>query len=117
MKKRLTILIALLLMAPSVVSAEDALFTYEDHGKRDPFWPLVSPTGTPINYDSDFLITDLVLEGIIADKDGRNLAIINGRVLGVDGQLGDFTVLSITSNSVTLSKGEQKFDLKLKKEE
>ncbi|MBN1869964.1 MAG: hypothetical protein JW847_05245 [Candidatus Omnitrophica bacterium] len=92
-------------------------FVYDDHGRRDPFWPLVNANGVILNYESEFLITDLALEGIMAGTDGKNMAIINGRVLKTNDTIGQFSVGRIGEDSIILMKGKQKFELKLKKGE
>ena len=96
---------------------EQKPFVYDDHGQRDPLWPLVSPSGAILNYDSEFLVSDLALEGIMAGEDGQNFAIINGRVLKKDDLIGQFAVEEIGDNRIILKKGKQKIELKLKKEE
>jgi len=48
---------------------------------------------------------------------GDSLAIINGRIVKPNDMIGQFTVSSIGANSVVLIKGDQEFELKLKKEE
>jgi len=40
---------------------------YDDHGRRDPLWPLVTSSGAVMNYESEVFVCDLVLEGIIAE--------------------------------------------------
>jgi hypothetical protein len=104
---------------PRNVSAQETktVFVYEDHGKRDPLWPLVSPAGNIVNYETEFQVTDLKLEGIISAGEGQNLAIINGRIVQTNDPLGPFTVMGIGSDSVTLGKDQQTFELRLKKEE
>ncbi len=97
--------------------ASEESFVYDDRGRRDPLWRLVSPSGAILNYETDFLITDLSLEGIMAGKDGKNYAIINGRILKTADVIGKFTVENIGDNKIVLKKGKRKFELKLKKEE
>ncbi len=92
-------------------------FVYDDNGRRDPLWPLVNSNGAILNYESEFLITDLALEGIMVGTDGENLAIINGRVLKANDSIGQFAVERIAGDSIVLKKGKQKFELKLKKGE
>ena len=92
-------------------------FVYDDHGKRDPFWSLVTPAGVIINYDGDILISDLVLEGIIAGADGKNLAIINNTIVKPNDQVGLFVIEKIELDKVLLRKGQESFALKIKKEE
>lgn len=96
---------------------EESIFIYQDHGKKDPFWPLVNSTGNIINYDFELSVMDMVLEGIMSDKNGVVVAIVNGRLIKKGDRLGEFIVDSIEKNSVFFSKGEEKFELKLKKKE
>ena len=101
----------------TVTAEEDELFVYDDQGRRDPFWRLVSPSGAILNYETDFLVTDLALEGIMAGKDGENYAIVNGRILKATDVIGQFVVERIDDDRIVLKKGRQKVELKLKKEE
>jgi len=112
-------LIALLMFTAfnTVTAEENEQFVYDDQGRRDPFWRLVSPSGAILNYETDFLITDLALEGIMAGKDGKNYAIVNGRILKAADVIGQFVVERIDDDRVILKKGRQKFELKLKKGE
>ena len=95
------------------VQAQENPFRYEDHGKRDPLWPLVSSAGTIVTYDTDLLVSDLALEGITTGQNGDNVAIINGRVVKKDEVLGQFVVKEINATSVILIKGQEQFELKL----
>jgi type II secretory pathway component PulC len=92
-------------------------FKYDAHGKRDPMWALVSPSGTVVNYESDLLFSDLSLEGIMAGDAGRSLAIINGKVVTLNDKIGQFVIHHIDPNFVILRKGQEEFTLELKKEE
>ena len=108
----------IMLAMVQVAGAEEAApFVYDDHGKRDPFWRLVSPSGAILNYDSDLLVSDMVLEGIIADPNGKSVAIINSMVVKPNDKIGLFVVSEIEQDKVILNKGEESFVLKLKKEE
>ena len=53
----------------------------------------------------------------MAGKDGKNYAIVNGRILKATDIIGQFVVERIDDDRVVLKKGRQKFELKLKKEE
>ena len=108
---------AMFMVLNIAIAEEQKTFVYEDNNKRDPFWPLVSPGGVILNYDKEFRISDLALEGIMAGEDGLNYAIINGRVLKREDTIGQFTVDRIDDNRIILKKGKQKIELKLKKEE
>ena len=107
----------IVILCSAVGADEGELFVYDDHGKRDPLWRLVSPTGVILNYETDFLITDLVLEGIMVGMDGDNLAIVNGRILRTNDTIGQFVAEKITEDVIILRKDKLKFELKLKKGE
>lgn len=116
MKGLAGIVFALLSMT-SLVLANGEDFVYDDHGKRDPFWKLVSPNGAILSYETDLLFSDLTLEGIIYDPSGNSLAIINGIVVERDGKFGLYTIDKIDDRRVILQKGQESFVLELKKEE
>lgn len=97
--------------------AADKKFVYEDHGRRDPFWPLVSSSGVFLHYGTDLVASDMVLEGIVADKNGKNIAIINSMVITVNDRIGLYVVEKIETDRVMLIKGQERYILKLKKEE
>ena len=98
-------------------AAQEQSFVYNDHGKRDPFWPLVTAEGSVLSYDTDFLISELHLEGVVIGAGGKNAAIINGKIVQVNDNLGEFVVTEISSGSVVLIKDGERFELMLKKEE
>jgi hypothetical protein len=110
------VVISFLLMTSSV-HAQEEKFVYGDHGRRDPMKPLVSPTITFVDYETDFRVTDLRLEGIMSGQDGQSIAVINGQIVKTNDKVGEFVIMRITTDTVELKGGEQKFQLKLKKEE
>jgi len=115
MKSKIGIIgLAFLLLGTLKVSAEEATFIYNDHGKRDPFWKLVNQNGVIINYEKDLLISDMNLEGIMLEASG-NVAIINGKIISEKEKIGVFIVESIKATSVILKKGQEEYILKLKK--
>ncbi len=93
------------------------VFVYNDHGARDPLWPLISPKGILLTYDKNLLIMEMTLEGIMLGSDGKNLAIINGRILKMSDEVGEFVISEIKNDMVILMKNHEKFELRLKKEE
>ncbi len=107
----------LFLLLSATVFGADESFIYDDHGKRDPLWRLVSPDGVIMNFDKDLLVSDMILEGIIFDPNGKSLAIVNGNVVKVDDMIGLFAVSKIEQKKVILSKDQETFILELKKEE
>ena len=88
---------------------------YDDHGKRDPFVPLVSAAGMVVTYDEDLSVNDLVLEGIVTDSSGNNIAIVNGKVVKANDHIGLYTVEKVSIDHVEFLKGTEKFLLKIKK--
>lgn len=115
---RLFIIFSLLIFSSPLWAQEKPEdFVYDDHGKRDPFWNLVTPAGVVMNYDSDVQLSDLTLVGIISGKDGENLAIINNTIVKSKDNIGLFVVDKIEQDKIFLIKGEQSFVLKIKKED
>ena len=106
---------SLFLWGATTVYADNKPFVYDKHGKRDPFGPLVSSSGALITYDSDITATDMILEGIVADAEGNNLAIINGKIVKIGNQMGAYTIETIYADHVDLVKGTERQTLKLKK--
>ena len=105
-----------LLVISSVAYADDHKgFVYDEHGRRDPFSPLASPSGVLILYDSDVTATDMNLEGLVIDAKGNNLAILNGKVIKINDQIGPYTVKAIANDHVDLVKGQERLTVKLKK--
>lgn len=107
--------VLLLIFVNSVYAQGD--FVYNDHGKRDPFVPLVTSAGMVVTYDEDLSVNDLNLEGIVADASGNNAAIVNGKVVKAHDQIGPYIVDSIAVDHVEFLKGSERFMLKLKKGE
>lgn len=97
-------------------AGDSAGFVYEDNGRRDPFWTLISSNGSMINYETDLMVTDLELQGIMSGAAG-NIAMINGKVVRKNDKIGQFIITDITDGWVLLKKGQQVFKLRLKKEE
>lgn len=115
---KISIIFCVLLFFTVGVQAQgEKPFVYDDHGRRDPFWSLVTSGGAVVNYGSDIMISDMILEGIIAGVDGKNIAIINGAVVGEEDKIGLFTIKAIEQDKVVLVKEGEDFILKLKKEE
>ncbi len=99
-------------------TGKEAPFVYDDHGRRDPFWRLVTPSGMIMNYETDLSITDLSLEGILMSQErDKCLAIINSQVLKIGQKIGPFEIVDIKEDAVSLKQGQQIFRLKIKKED
>ena len=107
----------LCVLAQAAGPATQDNFVYDDKDKRDPFWSLVSSDGVIVNYDNDLILSDLILEGVIVDNQGNNLAIINGQILKNQDNIGPFIIIKIERDHVVVEKKGQQFMLYLKKEE
>ena len=103
-------------LSPGGYAAEQ-LFEYNDHGRRDPFWRLVSPSGAILSYDKDISVSDMILEGIIYEPDGMALAIINGEIVKKNDSIGLYVISEIEQSRVILNRGQERFVLTMKKEE
>jgi len=104
-------------LAEDVGAEESSPFIYDDHGKRNPFWELIGADGNIISYGDDIMVTDMQLEGIMLGAGGRNVAIINGQVVEKNDTIGGFDIFDILVDTVVLTKGQKRFELKIKKEE
>ncbi|MFH1360299.1 MAG: hypothetical protein ABIJ41_04590 [Candidatus Omnitrophota bacterium] len=111
------IIVLMILLFTSNAFAQKEALSYDSHGRRDPFWRLVSPAGVIINYDEELLISEMILEGIIYDPTGSNLAIINGTVVRRGDKVGLYFIQKIERNRAILSKDKEKYIMELKKEE
>ena len=92
-----------------------SVHAYDDQGLRDPFWPLVSSSGTIISYGQDVSVSDMILEGIVSSAEGIYTAIINGSVVEIGDSVGQYKIESIESKKVIFSKENEIFELDLKK--
>src|SRR3989338_7069031 len=110
LKKRYFFILGFLgMVVVSYAQDKGAPFIYDDHAKRDPFWPLVNSSGVIMNYYKDLFTTDMNLEGIIVDNSGNNVAIINGVIVTIGQPISQYVVSEIHSDHVTLKKGEESF--------
>ena len=82
----------------------------------DPFWPLVSQGGAIVNYDTNFVVSEMTLEGVVSDGVG-GIAIINGNVIEQGKKIGLYTVQEIRRDRVILMKDGKTSVLQIKKEE
>ena len=107
-------LLLIFTLSPAMLCAQEA-WDYDAHGHRDPFVPLVSPSGAVVVFDEDLTAADMVLEGVVVDAAGKSLAIINGKIVGLKERIGAFTVEAINTDQVILSNNQQRTTLQLKK--
>jgi hypothetical protein len=112
-------LICFIFLAISLSAQEEQgeTYKYNDNGKRDPFWSLVTSGGVVVNYDKDFTISDLTLDGVILGKKSSDMAIISGKIVREGDLLGQYSIFEINKNFVLLQQDGQEFRLNLKKGE
>ena len=93
-------------------------FSYQSKGKRNPFIPLVSKEGRLIQLDKEEQAgkADLLIDGIIYDKQGLSYALVNGRVVGVGDYVDEYRVLKVGNNKVTFLKDDQIREISINKE-
>lgn len=119
--KKLTVLFVLCLALQalcSVTAASQQGTVYESRGRRDPFLPLVTSDGRLLKLDDEQeKETVLAIEGIIYDQNGLSYAIVNGIVVKVGDEIGNYQVLKIEKDKVTFIKEGQTQEIVLKKEE
>lgn len=98
--------------------AQDASdsFVYDSRNRRDPFWPLISASGTILSYEQDLSFSDLTLEGITFDPQGRSIAVINSTIVKNQQEIGGYVIVEIRREEVLLSKEGKKYILKMRKE-
>lgn len=90
---------------------------YDAKGKRDPFIPLINAEGRLLKLDNENSSRGLSLEGIIYDKNGQSLAIINSEIMQIGDKIIDYQVLKIEENAVILIKDGEIIRVALEKEE
>jgi hypothetical protein len=113
MKKVLCFIILFGIMV--IWAQKGSTFVYNEHGKKDPFSPMISSSGTLIPYDNEISESDISLEGVVLDAKGNNLAIMNGKIVKAADKVGAYTVDTIASDHVNLVKGDERLTVKLKK--
>ena len=89
-------------------------FVYDSKSKRNPFIPLVTPDGRLMKLDKEEEKKgDLIVEGIIYDKNGRSFAIVNTSVVGIGDFVGEYRVLKIEQTKVIFIKEDQTLEVPL----
>jgi type II secretory pathway component PulC len=119
----LRIVIALVMLCMvCVVNAQEqpqnTMPKYEKGLKKNPFIPIITNEGQLINIEDDEdKEVQFNLEGIIFDKEGQSIAIINGQILGKNETILDAKIVDVRKDSVVYVKDGEIFVLNLKKEE
>lgn len=84
-----------------VASTED--FRYNAKGKRDPFFPLVTPDGR-LTAPASTKKAVVMLEGVIWDPDGDSAAMINGTVVEPGDEVEGYRIVTIVKDGVVLER-------------
>jgi hypothetical protein len=63
--KKLLFIIFVLGFCTAAVAADEKSFIYDDHGKRDPLWALVTPSGAVMNYETEVFVSDMVFYKLV----------------------------------------------------
>jgi len=118
MLKNSTYLVLIIFFTFLGSSLAEGDFIYQSKGKRNPFIPLVSKDGQLMKLDreEEKESTDLLVDGIIYDKQGISYALVNGRVVGVGDYAGEYRVLKIENNKVVFLKDDQMREVSIHKE-
>ncbi|MCX5700835.1 MAG: hypothetical protein NTZ63_04780 [Candidatus Omnitrophica bacterium] len=109
MLRNKVLVILFLILGFKASSFADQDFIYNAQGRRNPFIPLVTSDGRLVKLDreEDKGSTDLLVDGIIYDKQGLSYAIVNAEVLGVGDFAGAYRILKIESDKVVFLKEDQ----------
>lgn len=97
--------------------AKSAVPTYEKGNKKNPFIPIITNDGQLLNIEDENKEVNFVLGGIIYDKDGNSMAIINGQILGKNDTILDAKIVEVRKDGVVYVKDGEIFVLNAKKEE
>jgi len=99
-------LIFYFLILISTLSFAEQDYIYNSKNKRNPFIPLVDSGGKLINLEREETgsDSDLLVDGIIFDKQGVSYCIVNGAVVGLGDSVGDYRVLKILEDRVVFIK-------------
>jgi hypothetical protein len=91
-------------------------FVYKNKNTRDPFIALVTQDGRILPGARETSeSTDIDLEGIIWDPNGKSLAIINGRPVKEKQRIQNVQILKIRKDSVLMQKEGKVIVINLKK--
>ena len=102
--------LALFLSGFSLVFGNE--FSYDSHGKRDPF---VSATSQNFS-NTELTHGELRLEGIVVDSKGQSYAIVNSEIVREGQVFSGFLLKKITEREVTFQKDDEIFNIPLRKD-
>lgn len=88
-------------------------YVYDSGGRRDPFMPLITSDGRLLQIGTKTRSGDVKLEGIIFDKGGSSLAIINGSVVAEGESADEIKITKILDNKIIFEKDGKVFEQEL----
>ena len=102
--------------APAADDAAGAV--YAPGARRDPFTPLVRDgkivsNATGPSTSTSGAMGPLVLDGILWDRAGRSVALINGTEVKAGDRIGGYTVRAIRQDAVVLEQGSDTLVLQI----
>jgi hypothetical protein len=117
LRNRACILITLVVLGFYSFSLAQEAFTYAAGGKRNPFIPLVSKDGNLMKLEKEEKNeSDLLVDGIVYDKQGISFALVNGKVARVGDYVGVYRVLKIQADRVAFLKDDLVREVAINKE-
>jgi len=93
--------------------AQEAAFSYDSTGLRNPFIPLVTNDGRLIKVNTGAGTGDLVLEGIIYEEKGESYAIVNTAIVRPGDVVNGWEVSRVEQNKVIITKGSELRELEI----
>ena len=104
-------------------SCPAAWAAYESKGKRDPFVPLLLPTGERFNPPPDEEgagppgLSSVALQGVVYDPAGDSYVILSGQLLRENEEWEGIRILKIESNAVTIWRDGETHQLTVRQPE
>lgn len=121
MNKKIVCIVALIIAVAAVLPylLSGSAFGYDPEGKRDPFVPLIGQEKKirPSGLEEMVAVEDLILEGIAISPSGKNIAILNGRIVKEKDKIGVIQIKKISKKIVELSIDGKDYSLSLREED
>ena len=112
----LLVVITVFLASYAGTDGKEERFIYDSKGKRDPFTPLITGTGSGYTGLSDVeTLNDLMLEGILWDGEGSSIAVLNGAIVKEGDVINNILVSEILPGRVLLEIEGVRHEIKLEK--
>ncbi len=91
---------------------------YDSKGRRDPFIPLITRTAkaTMAGLENAQSVDDIMLEGIVWDKGGGSIAILNGIIVQEGDEIGNVMIETINNDNIFIHINRIKYNIALGEE-